>query len=936
MKKIRLLLTLIVLGSNAIKAQNRPELLDPNIRYGVLENGMTYYIMHNEEPKERASFYIVHNVGAILEEDNQNGLAHMLEHMAFNGSTNFKGKGVKNFLESQGVQFGRNINAYTNTDETVYNISNVPTAKSEVMDSCVLILHDWSGSLTLASEEIDAERGVVKEEWRTRNNAGRRIQKALSPTSFYLSKYAERDVIGDMKVVENSPYSAIRSFYQKWYRPDLQAAVIIGDFDTDEMEARVKRILSKIPSPVNQSERLEYPVGDNEGIIYDFATDEEAQSVRFSIMTKHPAVKRENKNIEYMRNDLLASLYSSVINERLGNIQQKPESPFVSAQIGYFNFVRTVDAYYMGGGKPDHTDVLTAMKALMIENERIKRHGITPTELERAKIKTLKSYEQAFKNRKEVSNDRLARSLKDHYLKGEPKPGVEFELEFVKKELPRITSTDVGSLGKIWNKENNVVVTISGPKNVDFEYPTQNQIESLFGEVKKEKVDAFVDQVVTSPLVANEPSAGKIVSSNSIKGLGASEYTLKNGARVVVYPTDKNDNQILFKAYSKGGMSLLATEDLPTAGSVTQIADQSGIGEHNLEDLKKLLLGKQVRLFARINQHAEELNGASTPEDIETLLKLIYLRFEAPRFEKESFETFVAQKRLRLKNASANPQKVFGDSITVTIAGGNSDRRPVQNLALLDKIAFEKCERIYRDRIRDAGDFVFAFVGAVDTDTLLPLIEKYIGGISDNGRRENWKDNGVRPYTDGYENMFSREMEVAKQTNFIRYQGEGKYSREKDIVLSIAKSILNRRYFETIREQEGGSYGVGVYNGFSTIPYENYNLYMYFDCNPDKADKLVSIIHQEVEDLLSKGPSVGDYEKAIEGLVKSREQSLEQNSTFIEGIMSQYRMGLNTALPENYEDILDKMTIKKFTKVLNDIMDNSSYIAVIMKPELNK
>ncbi|WP_185154140.1 pitrilysin family protein [Fulvivirga sp. M361] len=933
MKKLKLTWVLCVFGTLTLTAQERPQLLDPDIRYGVLENGMTYYILHNEEPKDRASFYLVQNVGAILEEDHQNGLAHMLEHLAFNGSDNFKGKGVKDFLERQGVQFGKNINAYTNTDETVYNFSNVPTGNPDVMDSCVLILHDWSGSLTLAGEEIDAERGVIKEEWRTRNNAGRRMSKKLAPITYYESKYAIRDVIGDMDVVENSPYSAIRSFYKKWYRPDLQAVVIVGDFDSDKMEERVKRILSGIGAPNDPAKRLEYPVGDNEGIIYDFATDEEAQYVQFTIMIKHPTTKRENRDIDYLRDDLLTSLHRSIMAERLNNIQQKPHTPFKGAQIGYYNFVRTSDVFYMGGAKPDHKDVLGAMKALLIENERVKRHGFTPTELERAKIKMLTAYEEAFKNRKEVSNDRLARSIQNHYLVGEPKPGVAFELDFVKNELPKITVGEVGILAKKWSTEDNVTVKITGPKNVDFEYPSKEQIEGIFKEVKKEPVEVFVDHVVSSPLVANELTPGKTVATATLNGLEAKEYTLSNGAKVVVYPTDKNENQILFNAYSRGGMSLLADDALPTASATAQIADESGIGEHNLENLKKLLVGKQVSIWARISQFSEGLNGSSTPKDIETLMKLIYLTFEAPRFDRESYETVVANMKLRLKNAATNPQKIMRDSILVTMSGDNLSRRPIQSLEFVDNIAFEKVEGIYRDRISNAGDFVFAFVGAIDEASFIPLVEKYIGAISDNGRREHWKDDGVRPHGNGYIKMFSQPMEVSKQTNFIKYQGEAKYSRESAMVLAIAKGILSQRYFETIREQEGGSYGVSVYNSFSSIPYDSYSLTMYFDCNPDKADKLVGIIHAEMKNLLDNGPKEEDYKKAVEEMIKSREQSLEQNNTFLSGIINQYQIGYNTALSENYETILNKMTIEKFTKKLRDIMNTSNTVSVIMKPE---
>ena len=933
MKKMALFTFLLAFTVINISAQNRPDLLDPEIRYGVLENGLTYYLIHNEEPKERASFYLVQNVGAILEEDDQNGLAHMLEHMAFNGSDNFEGKGIKDFLERQGVEFGSNINAYTNQDETVYNFSNVPSLKSEVMDTCVMILHDWSGSLTLAGEEIDAERGVIKEEWRTRNSAGRRMNKKLAPTTFYNSQYAVRDVIGDMDVVENSPYDAIRSFYEKWYRTDLQAVVIAGDFDLDQMEARVTRILSTIPAQEDPAFRTEYPVGDNDGILYDYATDAEAQYVRYTIITKFPSTKPEDKSEAYLRDDILAALYGSMIQERLAVIAKQSDTPFLGPAIGYYGYVRSMSAYYMAGVKPEGAETLASMEALLIENERILRHGFTETELERAKIKYLKSYEEAYKNRNEVSNDRRAIDLKNHYLVNEPKPGIAFMLEFVQTNLPEITLSEVNALAKKWNKEDNIVVTINGPEKEGLQYPNKDQIIELFGAVKIAAVEPFVDEVITEPLIAKEPTPGKVVSTSAIKGIDAKEYTLSNGARVVIYPTDKNDNQILFNAYSKGGSSLLKDDEMASVQYTPLIADWSGIGNFSQDDLKKLLVGKQVALGVSINQFSESLNGSTTPEDIETLLKLIYLSFEQPRFDQQIFENVMGQLRLSLENRASAINSIFNDSIQFAVSGGNTVRRPILDVAALQTYSLAKSRHIYQDRIQQAGDFVFVFVGAVDEAKVLPMIEQYIGGISDEGRRENWKDDGVRPFSDGYSMVFASKMETPKQKNYIRFQGKAAYNRERELVLNIAKSILQQRYFETIREEEGGSYGVRVFSGMSIAPYDNFSLGMMYDSNPDKAEKLMNIIYSEVEKLLKEGPSEADYQKAIEVLVKNREQGLEENRVLLQGLMSQYTKGYNTLLSENFEDILSAMTIDKFSTILNEIMSNSGSLSVIMQPE---
>lgn len=934
MRKMRILLAVlaIVFCANGVKSQN--PYLDPAIRYGVLENGMTYYIKHNEKPKERASFYIAHNVGAILEDDDQNGLAHMLEHMAFNGSTNFEGKGIKNFLERQGVEFGRNINAYTAQEETVYNISNVPTEKSSVMDSCVLILHDWSGSLTLSGKEIDAERGVVKEEWRSQNNAQRRMQLALAPTTFYKSKYARRDVIGDMEVIDNSPYSAIRSFYKKWYRPDLQAVLIMGDFDVDEMEKRVKRILSKIPKATNPAKRIDYYVTDNEGIIYGLATDEEAQYVQYSIIMKHRTAKREDKDLEYLKNTFVQSLYSIIVRERLGNIQQEPKAPFIGGQIGYFNYTRTMAAYAISGAKPEHIDLIGSMKAMLIENERLKRYGVTPTELERAKVALLKYYEESYKSRNEINNDQLASTIKDHYLTGDLKPSIEYEYELVRNELPNITVNQVNALAEKWNKKDNIAVTIQGPKNVGFDYPTEKEVKALFKDIWSSDIDPFIDNVVSAPLIAEEPKGGKVVSKKKLKGVeAATEYTLSNGARVVIYPTDKDENEVLFQAYSPGGTSLIPSTDLPSAQASARIFENSGLGGHDLKDLKQLLVGKEVRIQTRIRNFSEEINGHAVPEDIETLMKLIYMTFESPRISQESYDSYIDRLQLQVKNASKNPQSIFSDSLAVVTSGGRLDRRPIRNLEYVKNIKLNMVEAAYKDRFKNAGDFVFAFVGKIDEATLLPMIEKYIGAISDDGRREAQKDDGIRSYGNDYKKEFAIPMEVKKQTNYIKYQGERAYSRKDDLVLQVAEGILSQRYFETIREEEGGSYGVGVFGGYEKTPYPNFRMTMYFDCNPDKADKLVGIIYKQMNDLIKKGAEQKEFNASLESMVKNREQALEQNRVLIGGLMNYYGDGVNTLLKENYEDILANLDLKSFNKTFRKIMAKSDKLTVIMKPE---
>ena len=931
MIKIRLTVFLIIFVF-VLKLSAQETLLDPDVRTGVLENGMTYYILHNEEPKGKADFYIAHNVGAMQEEDDQNGLAHMLEHLAFNGSTNFKGKGIKNFLESQGVSFGGNINAYTSFDETVYTVMNVPTENPVVMDSCIWILHDWSGSLTLAEEEIMAERGVINEEWRQGDNANRRMQKKLADVTFYESKYAKRDIIGDMDIVNSSPSSAIRRFYEMWYRPELQAAIIVGDVDVDEMEERVKRILSKIPKTVNGEERIVFPVAKNKEFLYKYATDEEATGVNYSLSIKHDPVPIDQKGEDYFRTQMVSGLIAAIFRERLGNISRKPGAPFNRAQVGYFSYVRSMDVFGVFGSKPLDTDLKDSFLSLMVEVERVVRHGVTESELERTKNIMLQGLEMRAKNKDNIQNTKLTKGLVSYYTTREPFMDPIDQYELAKKTLGEINSTDIHEFVIDKYTEENRVITITGPVDVDFEYPTREEITSMLTELKGMKIEPFVDKVLNKPFLSKEPVSGKVVSQKKLDGLDATEYTLSNGAKVVLYSTEFDPTTISFQAISKGGMSLLSTEDLPTFSIVTRVADNSGIAEHSLEDVRKFMAGKSFGVTPFMDDYSEGLRGSSSIEDFEMLLQYAYMFFEMPRFDKEPFENIVEQNRMRNKMTLKDNKRVFNEAVQAAMSNGH-DRKPVWNEEFINNMRFDRVEPIYKDRISNAGDFVFVFVGPIVEEDALPLIEKYIGAISDNARREEWKDHGVRPVSDGYENIFKREMETPKQTNNILYHGESDGSAKSRIVIQIAGRILGQRYFERVREEEGGSYGVRTRGYLALKPSPRYFINMTFDCNPDMSDKLLSIIHEEVAALAKNGPSDDEFNKVVESMRSNRKSDLEENGVYMRGILDLYDKGYNSALPENFEDILNNMTKNDFAKSFKKMVRNSEKLSVIMQPE---
>lgn len=924
----------VLIFVRSIQAQDRPILLNEKVRFGTLENGFTYYLLHNEEPKNRASFYIVQNLGAILEEDDQDGLAHMLEHMAFNGTTHFPGKRIKVFLERNGVEFGKNFNAYTNLDETVYNISNVPTDNPIVMDSCVWILHDWSGSISLEDEEIDLERGVIKEEWRTRNGSGRRIYNQLAPYNYYKSKYEIRDVIGDMDVVENSDYSSIKNFYTKWYRPDLQAAVIVGDFDVDEMETRVKDILSRIPTPVNPAERIEYGVSDNEGMLFGVATDKEATTTSFSYSFKHAPVSKDAKNLEYMKEQIKKSLISSMMYYRFQEILTQPDAPFLNAYASYYHYVRTLDLFNIGGTVKEG-EVMRGFESIFTEVERARRHGFTNTELERVKIEKIKSYEYQFKTRDKISNDRYASMLKVHYLEREPQPGVSFSYELANEYIPTITTEDLNGYLNTWIRDGNSVFTISGPEKEDLDYPKKEEVVKAIEKVKASDIAPYEDSSAGLVLMDTTPEPGKLLKSNGLPGMdGPMEYVLKNGAKVLLYPTENTKSEIVFRAVSFGGQSLLKVLELPTSMQFIGLVNKSGLGDLSETDLNKVLAGKNVRLNTWLSDYTENMSGNMDKDDVETFMKVLNMTFTAPRFDESAFTAHMNRMKSYYGNREKNPGSVFQDSLSKVLNDG-SPRRPLNDLETMNNVSFETFEKIYKERFSNVGNFTFIFVGDFTTGDMLPLIKKYIGGISGKPSKETWENDGVRPPLADVSKRFEYPMETPKYTNFIRYYSdEYEYDASNNLALEITASLLKIRFFETMREEEGGTYGARASSFTNSIPTPDMGIDIRFDSNPEKGEQLIEIAKTEFKKLIKEGAIETDFDNVKESMEKGREQMLKNNWYLAGQLQDYYVNGINSLLPENYEEILQNMSLEEYNQTLSALTPNLLEYEVIMKPTL--
>lgn len=935
MKKLFILLSLsCLLSIQGIFAQvnlQDPLPQDPTIVVGKLPNGITYYIRHNEEPKNRASFYIIRNAGALLENDDQDGLAHFLEHMAFQGTKNFPGKGIITTMERYGVAFGENVNAYTAHNETVYNLSSVPTENEALLDTCLMILHDWSYYLTLDDKEIDDERGVISEEWRTRRNAGFRMQKQLFPVMFKDSKYAIRDVIGSLDVIKNFDYQTIKDFYHKWYRTDLEAIAVVGDFDVKKMEQRIKDIFSSIPAIENPEPRPFFEIPAHDETYFVVATDKEAQSSNIQVMTILPETPAAQKNTHaYLKDNIIISFYNSMVRTRIGEIMQQANPPFLGGSIDFGGLVRGYNVYSVSTtAKPNQEEL--ALETILTENERIKRYGFTNSELERMKTNMLVGLESAYKEKDKTDNESFIGDMQNHFLEQEPMVDFEYYYQFAKQIIPTITVEEVNAKAKEWNTGKNQVITITGPSE-DTKHLTREEAFAIMDKVAQAPVDPYHDAVNDTDLITEELAGSKIIKTKKLPQFDAVEWTLENGAKVVFRKADYEKDNVSLTSYSKGGTSLYDVDMLASADNAAGFTAAFGLGDFDAISLQKALTGKMVSCSVNIGGMSEAVGGGSTPQDFETMLQLLYLRFEKPRFDKEVFASIMNRQEAMLPNIIKNPKKIMQDSLKM-IMSNYSPRSLIFNEDYLKQIDLEKIEQVYRDRIKDASDFTFFIVGNIDEETVKPLVEKYIGSLKSEYRKENWRDNKVRGPKGKTVKEIELELETPKATVITNFSKDMKYSVYNNICNNILSGILDLRYTENIREKEGGTYGVSVQPGVTREPYSSYSMTMSFDCDPDKAAHLKSLIYAETEKMMQQAPTQEEVSKVVSNMLKNREQSKNHNGYWMNALYSFYVSGINPADPKNFEDIVNKITPKDIQKFAQSLFKGADVVDMTFKPK---
>jgi len=923
-------LVFIITAALIPSAIGQPVPVDPAVKIGKLENGLTYYIRHNQEPKERASFYIIQNVGAMLEEDNQDGLAHFLEHMAFNGTKNFPDKGIINTLERYGVAFGRNINAYTSQNETVYNLSDVPVNLPGLIDTCLLILHDWSDYLLLDEEEIDLERGVISEEWRTRRNASFRMWNQVTPVLYKGSKYAKRDVIGSLDVINNFEYETLRRFYHDWYRTDLQAIAVVGDIDVEEVEQKIIALFSKIAAVENAPERVFHEIPFHKETLFAKASDPEATSHSVSLYIKHDGTAPEDKSMNYYRSSYVNSLFNRMMSDRIGELVQKGNPPFIGGSVGYGNFARGYNMLSISASAhPNRME--EGLRAIYTEAQRVYRHGFTSAELERAKSNIITQTETRWKQNDKIRNDQFIRGMVNHYLTGEPLPSMDFEWQFVQAILPTISVEEMSAKAREWIKSENRVVIVMGPDSPDVTLLSEEQAFAILKEVEQGEITPYEEEEVAQSLIDMELKGSPVVGTRKLEDMNAVEWTLANNAKVVYRFADYQKDNVILYAHSPGGSSLYGTDKLASAMMLGNFTGSFGVGDFDAISLRRMLAGKNVNLSPGLGGLNETFSGSSSPRDIEILMQLLYLHFEHPRFDEDAYQAMLQRIEASVANMANNPQKIMSDSLQ-RIFSNYHERAKLVTPDLFREISFRQMEEIYRDRFKDAGDFTFFIVGNIEEETVKTLAEKYIGSLTDHPRTETWRDNKVSFPAGKTEKQIPVSLQTEKANVVVVFNNDSDYEPVKNLITEVLRGILRIRYTEEIREKEGGTYGVSVSSQSERFPNAKKTIQMSFDTDPERAEYLKSILYREIEKIINEGPSEEDFDKVIKNMQKEREQAKPNNSYWLGVLSAYYQHDINTDAAENYEDILNSLTTADVQKFAAGFFEKPNVVDVVFVP----
>jgi len=903
--------------------------VDPDVRMGTLANGLTYYIKKNSKPENRAELRLALKAGSIMEDEDQQGLAHFVEHMAFNGSTNFKKNELVDYLESVGTKFGPDLNAYTSFDETVYMLQ-VRTDDQELLDKGMLVMEDWAGGVSFDDEEIDKERGVVVSEWRTRLSPDQRMQKTTFPAMYSNSQYAKRLPIGKPEIIENANYEAVKRFYKDWYRPDLMALVVVGDVDVNAMEAKIKSDFAKLENPANPRERTRFEVPDHPETIVSIASDDEAAFTRVNLMYKHDDIPNTNE-AEY-RSSLVRTLYNRMLGARLQELTQSETPPFTFASSRYGSDVGTLDTYssfaFVAEG-----GAAKGLETLLEENERVLRFGFSESEMGRAIEQMMTSAKTALKEKGKKDSGRMSMRFVYNFLQQIPILNEDQTLERYEKYLPTVKVSEINELAAKWITDENRVVVVTGPKRPNAPVITESEVRALLDGTKGKDLKPYVDNVSDAPLFAKEVMAKPVISTNKVDNVNITEVTLANGVKVVLKPTDFKNDEIMMSSYSPGGSSLYSDKDYHNVDYAAGIINESGVGEFDNVQLGKLLTGKVVRASPYIGELYEGMNGSCSPDDLETMLQLTHLYFTSPRKDEATFNSFIAKEKSIYKNLMADPRFFFGNYLQ-EVMYSNNIRRNFPSEAILDNLNLDRLYEIYKERFADANDFTFTFVGNFDVETITPMLSKYLGTLPTLDTAEKFKDLEIN-IVEGVVNKSIKRGKAPKTTVNIIYHGKHDYDKKANYELKSMVDVMRIKLRESMREDKGGVYGVRVSSNTQKFPSENYSINISFNSDPDKTQELLDTALQDIGNMMSNGPEQADVEKVKETQRQEQIKALKQNRFWMNNINRSLKQDddMSKITIENMDMAREKLTAKDIQNAAKKFLNAQSRVEVIMEPE---
>ncbi|RNC84849.1 MAG: insulinase family protein [Winogradskyella sp.] len=913
-----------------IPSDNLP--ITPDVKIGKLDNGLTYYIQNNGKPQDKVELRLAIKAGSILETEDQLGLAHFMEHMNFNGTTNFKKNELVDYLQGIGIEFGADLNAYTSFDETVY-ILPIPSDDPEKLNKGFQILNDWAGNALLTEKDIDEERGVVIEEYRTRLGAGTRMQSKYLDKIAYKSKYAERLPIGTKENLENFDYESVRNFQKDWYRPNLMAVIAVGDLDVETLEKKIIENFSNLKNPENPKPRKEFGSENHDGTLIAIEWDEEATSSQVQIYYKDKGQPQKTRTVKDYRDNMVEGLFDQMINNRLAEFSNKPNPPFIFGFSYKGQIIGNKEAY-QSFAQTNETGQMAALKTLLEENERVKRYGFKPSEFERAKKDYIARLERSYKNKDKLESNRIVGRYIQHFLRENPIPGEAWVYNYAKEELPNIMLSEVNGLIKDFLHDDNRLVILTGPKKEGLTKVTEQEVINLLDSVKKSDIQDYEDESVRSEMMVTKPTKGSIIETilnNEGKPIETTTLILSNGAKVTYKKTDFKNDEVLFDAFSFGGTSLYDDDVFKQVANANGGLAEASLDGLSKNDMAKMMSGKIARVRPSIGAYSENLRGSASPKDIETLFQMIHLYFTKLDKDKEAFASYVSKQKAFLGNFLSNPNIAFQVEVGKFLNEGNPRFTGLPTSEDYDKANYDLAYEKYKERFANAGDFNFYFVGNINEDQLKDLAETYLASLPDNGEREHYNVPSFRPKTGSHELTVRKGSEPKSQVR-ISYSGETTYDVKEARALDVLGEALSIKLIEKLREEEGGVYGAGARGSISKIPYSRYNFSISFPCAPENVDKLINASLAEVQKIIDNGPTDDDLEKVKKAKLLSRKDQLEQNRFWLNVIRSADYVGndLNNVL--NYENNINTISKKDVQNAAKKYL-TKGYLKAILLPE---